>query len=35
MYGGIEKGNDRVREEETTTAGWGDENINSLSHVPE
>jgi hypothetical protein len=32
---GIGKGNERAREEETTTAGWGDENINSLSNVLE
>jgi hypothetical protein len=34
-YRGIRKGNNRAREEEATTAGWGDENINSLSHAPE
>jgi hypothetical protein len=34
-YGGMRKGNERGREEETMTAGWGDKNINSLSHVPE
>jgi hypothetical protein len=34
-HGWIGKGNNRAREEETRTAGRGDENIDSLSNVPE